>query len=573
MARTGNSLAAQVERAELRLRLEKAKRETEQARLTRAAAASRRKMLATYDGAKRDRRDRDWMAKSLSADAAYLPDQATLVNRSRAMVRDYPHGTSVVEAYDRNVVGRGIMPASAARFLNGNEKRTFNDAADRLFFAWADNPLTCDIEGKRTFWDFQAWAVTEWVTAGEAFLVFVGADNGPSLPPMQLQGIESEQLDCTRLRNQENGNEIRNGVEINQYGRPVAYWIFQQPPNDLGLRATVPTSTRIPADRVIHFYTPTRVRQTRGVTRLHAVLRKLRDLGEYDSLELWMARMQACVGMGIEMPSSGSGSDVPPIGLMDGEGGDEQDDAGNREINWHPGMVFVGKAGEKLVPFTPNRPGGQYDPFTKAQLRAVGAGSGLSYEQVARDFTNGSYSSQRQSLLEDRRGWTPLQQRMILTLCAPVRNEFLTVAVLAGLLQAPQFFQHRSEMLDCEWYPDGWGAIDEAKHAAAAKIGLEQRITTRTRILTEQGLVFRSTMRQLGDERDMAAEVGITFPEDRGPTPINPAEPRPSGVSRDAQGEGTTLPEDDNPSDSENQGQTMARPDTITEAVIAEAMR
>lgn len=536
-------------RAEATLRLEEARLKTEQARLMRSVVKNRRRALASYDAAKRDRRDKGWRPTSKSADAAIIPDLPTLIARSRAMCRDNPHARSVVRSFGRNVIGKGITPAAAARFKTGRDRTAFNGDADALFFRWANDRKLCDVEGAKSFWQIQRMAIEHLVEVGEFLIILRSADNGPGMVPMRLQAVEAEQLDLEPSRNRDNGNTIRGGVEIDRDGRAVAYHIHDRTPEDL---QPVPMrrdrSVRVPAERVLHLFVQDRPGQTRGVTWLASVLRKLRDAGEYDGLELWTARMQACIGIGIERPGGADGN--APIGLPPGAGEDELAPDGSREVNWEPGMFFESEPGEKVHFFTPNRPSGQYDPFMKAQIRAIAAGVGLSYEQVARDFSQGNFSSQRQALLEDRREWEPLQELVMHVICQPVWDRFLRLGVMSGVLTAPSFFQNAHDFCVCEWQPHAWEWIDPAKQAAAAKIMLDEFLTTRRRLLNSQGQSLRETFQQRADENSLADELDLVLPENKAGGPkVDPAEPRPRGASDEA----TDDADDDRREEGDNQ--------------------
>src|SRR5690606_13219625 len=107
-------------------------------------------------------------------------------------------------------------------------------------------------------------------------------------------------------------------------------------------------SIRVPASMVCHVYDPTRVLQSRGISRLAPVLRKLRDLSEYDAAQLRVARAQAAIGLLIK-------------------GGDDGEDP----LHLDGLNVAYLADDEEVTPFTPSRPGGEYDPFVRAQLRAI----------------------------------------------------------------------------------------------------------------------------------------------------------------------------------------------------------
>lgn len=527
-----NSLEDQLARAEQRRALEEARAAAELAKLRTQAAKLRRRRLSTYDGAKKDRRDRDWTSKQVSADAAIIPDLAIVNARARALIRDTAPGRSIIRSFKRNVIGRGITPSSTPEIGTEASREAFAKAAESAWTDYAADHRAIDAEGVKTWQQIQAQAVSELVAVGGVLLRVVAANNGPDHPGLRVQLIEVEQLDTSKTRHAATGNEIKGGIEVDTVGRPVAYHVYDRAASApaLGRRASAQSKRLLEAE-VEHLYLQEIPGQTRGISDLATILRKTRDLTEYDSLELWSARIQANLGIAITRPMGSADQD---LGYHTGSTSDDTDDNANPLANWEGGMIYTAEPGENVEFFTPNRPSGQYEPFTRAQLRQIAAATGLSYEQVARDFTAGNFSSQRQALLEDRREWEALQLYMIDRLCRPVWRQFLDVMVLEGRITAPAYFAARRLYQRADWQPDGWAWIDPAREAAAAKIALEQRIETRDRILNRQGTSVRAIFEQREKETALADRHNVALPEEAAPEPAPegtpgapPGEPKP----------------------------------------------
>jgi capsid protein len=75
-----------------------------------------------------------------------------------------------------------------------------------------------------------------------------------------------------------------------------------------------------------------------------------------------------------------------------------------------PGMVADPGPGVTLSRSSRRRRGTTTSRSTDQTLRGVAAGAGISYGQITRDFTQGTYSGQRQEMLEDRKEFEPLQE-------------------------------------------------------------------------------------------------------------------------------------------------------------------
>lgn len=512
-------IAERADEAEARLRIERARLELERTKAARKAVKARDAALSTYRAAVKDRTTRDWNARTTSADSAILPDRATLDARARQMARDDPYAKSVVRAYKRNVVGTGITPAAAARDIDGNALLRFNRTADALWFDWSRDPRRCDIERRRSFSGIQRWAVSEFVQTGDAIVVMSIKPDRSGRPSLVLQLVESEQLDRYKLsvKDPQSGveREVRGGVEVDEFGAAVAYWIYERHPNDVvGFGRPTPMtleSVRIPAERVCHVVDAERARQTRGVTTLASCMSKLRDLGEYDYAHLQAARAEACIGVLITAEADSHSS----LGLNQptSEGAAQRSDTdGNNELAFQPMMAARLSPGEDVKPFTPARPGGTYQPFMETSLRAIAAASGVSYEQVARDFTGGTYSSQRQAMLEDERELAPIQELIVTQLCQPVWEAFVELQVLTGRLVAPRFAVDRDLWVYAEWRPPARPWIDPEKEVNAHEKALAIGLDTKRRILLERQMDWREVAEQRADETAYEAALAAPAP-------------------------------------------------------------
>jgi capsid protein len=184
-------------------------------------------------------------------------------------------------------------------------------------------------------------------------------------------------------------------------------------------------------------------------------MRKLRDLAEYDAAQLRVARAEASIGLLIR-------------------GGDDGDDPLQLEgLN----VAYLGE-NEDVTPFTPSRPGNTYDPFVKMQVKQSAAGVGASYDQVARDFDGGSFSSKRQGAIEDRREFEPMQQRTITQLCRPVMSDFVHAWYSRNAIASGSYFINDvPEMVD--WQGQGWEWVDPEQQGKGVermfRLGLSSR--------------------------------------------------------------------------------------------------
>src|SRR6185295_16754861 len=114
--------------------------------------------------------------------------------------------------------------------------------------------------------------------------------------PLQIQLLEADFIDSTRDNAIGNlfprdGRLRRQGVEFDQRGRRVGYYLFPAHPA-LGFGAG--ESVFIPADTVAHIYRVERAGQVRGVPWGAPCLLTIRDLGDWADATILRAKLAAC---------------------------------------------------------------------------------------------------------------------------------------------------------------------------------------------------------------------------------------------------------------------------------------
>lgn len=475
-----------------------------------------------HDAADRGRTVGDWPADLYSADGAILPEARVIIARARAAKRNNWAARSAADAYRRHVVGIGITPRASARNpVTGESLTDWNAAVDREFYRWATDARRCDIEGRKTFVEGQGMTIEEWFTAGESLTILhYDPVNG-----LRFQICEPEQLADDAMVSPENGNEVRGGIEVDEYGRPVAYWMY---PKRHPLESFRDEPVRIDASRVIHFFRQERPRQTRGLTRLCAALRDMHHLRMFEEFHMVRARMEACVGAAVRRASQDLSGEIPGLRVPDGDDG--LDANSNRELAFEPGMVWdLGRDGE--VTFHDIKsPGSVYAPFVDHKVKHIAAACGLDYPTVTRDFSKANYSSQREAHLERDRETDPLQLHLRDTWCKPIRNAWINYAVLEGRIAEPADFwfpERQEDYYEADWQPPPKPWIDPSKEVAAAKMALELKLTTLQEICNQQGKDWRGILRQVAEEKGFAGEFDLLLSHLSESPTASPSEPRP----------------------------------------------
>jgi lambda family phage portal protein len=441
----------------------------------------------------------NWRPVNKSADAEIRQDGDRLRARSRDLVRNDPRIKGAVGAIGtivNNVVHTGIWPQAVFRNQNGGTRARLNAAVEALWHSWA--PRACVTGG--SLYALQRLGLTHLIQDGE-FLIHAVYDRKAPILPLRFELLEADQIDSAVDGELSSGNLARRGVEFDQSGRVTAYWVLPYHPGDSGLMAlrSLGQSRRIPAVDCRLVFHRERISQTRGVSWLSAVAMRAFDLTEYDSYEMIGAKLAAAFGVFIKEPFQDGAATFGPDG---------EDKSRAIPDYIDPGMIRRLPPGADVTIAEHNRPGNNYRDFQVHNQQAVAAGMGMSYETLSKDYSRATFSSARQAILEERRGYRVMQDFYCETLLSFVWERFLTAAVLSGRTVLPGFESGPWSYLDgVAWQLPGWTWIDPQKDAKASASRIELGISSRTQEAREQGRDFEESIAEQMREEELLLEL------------------------------------------------------------------
>ena len=123
-----------------------------------------------------------------------------------------------------NVIGpNGIRIASKARNDNGELDLQGNAEVETAFAEWGQVG-SCTLNGMHSFLDCQKLFVSSVARDGEALIRTVRSNENRF--GFAIQFLEADHLDENySVQNEETGNSIKMGVEVNKFGKPIAYYL------------------------------------------------------------------------------------------------------------------------------------------------------------------------------------------------------------------------------------------------------------------------------------------------------------------------------------------------------------
>ncbi len=444
-----------------------------------------------YGGASANRLTADWiMAATRSPDQEVRGDLIALKNRARDLARNNPHAHRFRRVLSSNVVGpHGIRLQSKAKGPDGTPDRETNRAIEAAWRKWGMKG-NCTADGRLSFAEVQRLYLETWAVDGEALLrLLPGFDNEFGFA---VQLLDTDQLDSEYSRAPGEGtNEIRMGVEIDRWGRPVAYHLWDGHPTEYGRRNT--KRIRVPAEQIVHDFTADRAGQTRGVTMFAPVLFRAKMLDGYEEAVVVAARTGA-TNMGFFVPD-------PEMHQVDVDGEEEI------PFEAEPGTFKRLPAGMTFEAYNPTQPTTSFSEFDKAMLRSISSGLDVGYTSLAGDLSDVNYSSIRQGKLDERDVFRVFQTSLAGGLLERVFGEWSTWAVTSG--QIPITALKSPSWRDHLWQSRGWDWVDPLKDIVAADTSVALGVNSRTRICAERGMDFEDVLEELAEERRLAERYGV----------------------------------------------------------------
>lgn len=458
----------------------------------------KRKKVAkrAYQGANTGRLFADFITSNRSPDAEIRFALETLRNRCRDLERNNEYARRFVHLLKTNVVGeKGVNMQVKARNTDGTFDRIGNLQIEREWAAWGKKG-NCTVDGKMSWLDAQKFFVQSLARDGE---VLIRKVNYPNKWGFALEFLEPDILDEKKNETLPNGNQIRMGVEIDKYFKPVAYHLLTVHPGDGGYYSPLARRhTRVEADKILHVFIGERAQQTRGVPMMSSAIASLKMLHGYREAELVAARVGASK-MGFF--TSSTGNDFPA---------DDYEDSFIPIMQAEPGTMHQLPAGTDFKAFDPTHPTTAFADFEKAILRGIASGLGVSYNSLANDLEGVSYSSIRQGSLEDRDFYKTLQQFMIQHFVEPVYREWLSMAMTTSALSLPitkfdKFFESTS------FRARGFAWVDPQKEITAAVTAMNNGIMSMQDVSNQYGRDIEETFEQIAMETELAKEFGVNL--------------------------------------------------------------
>lgn len=430
------------------------------------------------------------------------------MSRAEYLMANDAGGKAACEALALGAAGCGLQPAPRidAQRLGIDEEAARRVEQDQLA-AWEEWKRCAHVDGVTSFDELQFLALIGTVGLGEAvFLPVRMPTNSRRAFAHAIQDLHPVRIStpCDRVVDP----DIVDGVELDPYGAPAAYWVCQ-PPREMGWTGSHPSTfyTRTPAWRgpyanIYHVFLRREPEQVRGVSELAAAAKLFKTRDDSIDYELMAQIMGAAFPVAIKLRDPRSYQMGP--GMMPGNmrlGGqpagaavaDDDTPDRTRLQRVSPAQVVSLQQGEEIEVLQSQRPGSNYEPFINLVQQLQSASVGLPREQIYKDFTNMSFSAAKAARDEGWRKVLLYRSLEARRLCQPNWEMVQLEALALGRWSVPKgarfgFAERQDLWTCCDWLGPKLSSLNPLQEAEARIRSIAAGLTTLAKELTEDGI-------------------------------------------------------------------------------------
>lgn len=462
------------------------------------------RVRGSYDAAQTtDENRRHWAAADgLSARAATDPETRRIVReRAQYEVENDCYLSGAVDTIANDVVGTGPRP----QLTIPGVARRISRQIEKLYLQWAQQ---IDYAEDLRIAEKQA------LTQGEAFgLHITNPKLDRFLPQLDIRLYEGAQVSTPDLYRDLGNPKRTDGIEFDDWGNPEFYHFLKaHPGSDSAAWYGWRDKERIPAERVWHWFRPTRAGQARGVPEVLPALplsafRRRHTLAAVSNAELTAT---ICGVLESDQPAAENPE------YTDGTGADDEQGSAAAEpwqrIEYERGAFFTAPNQWKAKAFDGAQPTAEYGPFQSKLLTEQGRCLNAPLNVFSGDSSGASFSSARMDHLIYHRAIRVRRSRMAARILDRDFRAFLREAFALGLL--PAELPPIAHWTWC-WFWDGFQPIDEVKEAQANQINLQSHLTNLAEIYADYGQDWEEQLEQRARELQRLGELerqyGVSF--------------------------------------------------------------
>lgn len=464
-----------------------------------------RTVLATYEAATPSR-NRKFRSDKSGPNVLAERGAVALRTQMRYLERNHDITKGSLDVLVNNTVGpNGIGVEFQPRKLDGSIHEEYAQRLGEAHEKWQRFP---EVTRRRDWQNVQRIVARTKFRDGECFAQRISGvvntlEHGSQVP----YSLELMEPDLVPMDFNDQSKGIQQGCERNEWGLIRAWHVYKRHPGEMMSLPTFQDLKRIPAERMLQIAESGRIGQIRGITPYASVITRIEDIKDYEESERVAAKIAAMMTAFVKRQAPSDEGYVPQT--------DANGNPINREINFNPGMIIDTLAvGEEIGLIDTTRPNVNLVHFRNGQLRAFAAGIAASYSSVSRNY-EGTYSAQRQELVETFVHYAVHTDDFVGQFDRPVTEDFITAAHLSGVVPKPRDLKLGSEF-DVLYLAPSMPWIDPAKEALAWLTLVQAGFASEVEVIRKRGQSPEALLEQVALWRQKCADKGLTFDSNAG---------------------------------------------------------
>lgn len=417
------------------------------------------------------------------------------------------------------VVGSGLTlnakPDAQALAMTEDEASEWARRVERRYESWAQNPWSCDAEGRYTLSQLGAHAYDHWQATGEVLATF---------PFFQRPGSEFSTkvkiLPAWQLIDRSVEPGLCQGVRMDATGTPISYLVNRRLP--YGGIQEVDLVARDSAGRPITAHIFDGVPgQVRGITPFVSILKVSKQFDQLADATLTTSLIHAIFAATLKSTS------LPEEVLESLQTGDEKQaqQLSQTKGRWYESVDINLGIGGRIAPLFPGdeldflkseSPNDTYESFAKFLLRECSRAFALTYEEYTGDYAGATYSSIKM-------GTTVIWPRVLYRRKhIPARfHQYAYEAWLEEDIEADRtpfpggiagFLAHKDAATRAEWRGPAKPQADELKTAKAHQTWDAMGVISEEQICSDLGTDYDDVLEQRARAKSRRKALGLDDP-------------------------------------------------------------
>ncbi len=467
------------------------------------------------DAARRTGSLKNWNPRPVYGRQAEAIERLDVVERSIDLSYNDPHASGVIDSFAGTVIGAGLVPHPTLDHdglgLGKDEIRKLQSRQRAIWQSWTP---VADAGGRMNFGMLQYLTKVCMLRYGEYFALLPMLDDKTRPYSLAVQVINPLRVKTPvdMLHN----SDIRDGIELGDYGQAEAVWIKKTSNSIMPLSDISANFKRIPVKQghrwnVLHGFVCKDPDQVRGWPFFAPAMKYFRDFNDLLNAELVSNVVTAALSYFIE---ASAGSDPYAMAENFATSYSSQNTSDENRVRYEevfPGQIMYGNTGEKPHLLSANRPGITFEPFTKTIKKSIAMALNMPYPVLFKDVEQVNFAGFRSAMLDAWRVFEMERTWHGSGFCQPIYTMLQEEAYLRGDLPV-DFYAHPHAYTYSEWRGAPKGDIEPIKAIKADILAIDAGLKTRSAVIVERGgASFRSVMDTLEEEQEIIREKGLNL--------------------------------------------------------------